>query len=378
MRHGTWLYLALLLFAVATPIAGGSVRSPQNGQLFYTPETNSTVKGTYVNVDGTGKSVPFVRHRHGVRTYVDPGVSLDDTGWPGPPAAFSPDAKHLVVQCLVRLKHGKYFDSVSRKDTRWGLCVETAGGKHRRVLTRPPRHTYLGDTDPAWSRDGEKIAYVRTTVKNNDVPPAYNIWVVDANGKNPHAVPVPAVCRDTFGSTPPQDVWPSWGPGEELLYYCSMGIASQVMFAPNPNTVAVSMGCTGLFPQFSQDGTRVLVEIQPDYLDGNVFYATFRGTARADDGIGDPSNLSDPTGDQEHCDWQGVGPPEPDCASQGTVTWSPDSTEIAFIIDRSCDGSGYRDLYVSRLDGSGVVRVAHLTGPRLAEQIFTLAWLPAG
>ncbi|MEN3340640.1 MAG: hypothetical protein V7644_44 [Actinomycetota bacterium] len=364
MRRGSAIISLAAAGLVAATAAGAQRTTAENGQLFYVDNSNGLEQGTFVNPDGTGTVSPLVGHVRGQPVYLDPTPGLDGTGGGLPPAAFSPDGNRLVVGCLLRLRSGKYVGAVNRKEPRLGLCVENDNGSGRRVLARPPRNAYSGDSDPAWSRDGNTIAFVSSVLSGSGPITrrrlAYYVDVVDADGTGLHRVPEPSACANLGRSFDP-----SWGPGKELIYECETNLAGGgTMIAPSPDSVAVSTGCNGREPQFSADGTRILAI--GSAVDDSHPFETFRASARLEDGGGDDF------GTDEHCDWQAAGPAEEPCAEPQTVVWSPDSQWIAYSIDLSCRGNGPSDLYISRLDGSGKRRVARTAPGRLGE----IAWLP--
>jgi TolB protein len=57
-----------------------------------------------------------------------------------------------------------------------------------RVLKRVTRTAQINESQPAWSADGRRIAYVRRDWKDQNHPGPYEIWVMNANGAHQHRI----------------------------------------------------------------------------------------------------------------------------------------------------------------------------------------------
>jgi Tol biopolymer transport system component len=84
-----------------------------------------------------------------------------------------------------------------------GIVLIEAGGRRLATLTRPRRQGVL-DWGPAWSPDGKRIAFVRTT----DAHRSFHVYVMRADGSG--------VRRLTNGQF---DESPSWSPAGRLIAY---------------------------------------------------------------------------------------------------------------------------------------------------------------
>lgn len=88
------------------------------------------------------------------------------------------------------------------------IAVADASGANLRVLT----HDKVTETSPAWSPNGEQIAFIRPKPHTSD-----QIWVMNADGTGQHAVTHFSTVPQLFGNDVTPDL--SWSPdGQELVF----------------------------------------------------------------------------------------------------------------------------------------------------------------
>lgn len=243
-------------------------------------------------------------------------------------------------------------------------AVNDDGTSPKQLTTDP-----LDDQQPAVSPDGRRIAFARG-VAFDSVPPASDLWIMDADGRNQRklvADPVAAEYRPSFspdgrhvlftrhlspalqsiwvvaldGRTAPKMIvddatYAHWGPDGRIAYVGDPREGGRIVVANADGTNARAItGADGVAPQWSPDGTRI------------VYTSFAKGPGKIyvinADGTGNRQVEADDV---------------PKTAGFGT--WSLDGMRIAFSStrDTSCPGSQLRDcprrVYTINADGTGV------------------------
>ena len=196
------------------------------------------------------------------------------------------------------------------------LHVAPPGGGTEKAVPK----TRSGDTHPAYSPDGSKVAFTRNT----------SIWVMNANGKQQK--------RLTRGSG--SFDWATWSPDGTKIAYASNETQADntdiyVMNANGKHHVRLTTaGGTDYQPSWSSTGQIAFASYRVDEVP-QVFVMNADGSGQ--------TNL---TNDSSYLD------SDPD--------WSPDGSTLVFTnIGRSHPGSVGPDLWTMSADGSGVQPLAH-------------------
>ena len=162
----------------------------------------------------------------------------------------------LVVSLLIQMQlaengYASRLTKIAFTSTRDGnaeIYVMDGDGRNQRRVTVNPSV----DHDPTWSPDGKKIAFVSN--RNNVNKDHRQIWVIDADGKNP--------IRLTDGLV---DVYPDWSPDSTKIVYDTHLVPEDHNLAPGGITVMDADGnnkrlvknARGLHPTWSPDGKRI-------------------------------------------------------------------------------------------------------------------------
>ncbi|HEV7554290.1 MAG TPA: LpqB family beta-propeller domain-containing protein [Kofleriaceae bacterium] len=234
--------------------------------------------------------------------------SINDSPWP------SPDGKRMVYIVVVAGIEQLFVANLD--------------------MTKPVQITHddYDHEDPAWSPDGNKIAFVAETKDGGEA-----IAIMDPDGTHVEVV------------TPKTQkvIHPNWSPDSKKLAYCTdddlkppAKNASDILvldLATHRATKIISGG-VNTYPAFSPDGKRLAFRKILGEMNSEVFIANADGTGAR--------NLTNHP------------------AFDGWPSWSPDGSLIAFASNRF---SSY-EIFVMKPDGSDVQLVANTDGRATAPQ----------
>jgi Tol biopolymer transport system component len=277
-----------------------------------------------------GSSIAFVRYAEGGdAVYVAPAIGGSERmlyalhrkiDWDAPGLSWSPDGNWLI-----------FPDARSAEDPSaiYALSLKTLEAKPLSV----PLNSWDGDYNPVFSPDGKKIAFVRGI----DAA-ARSLYVMNADGSDPKQL--------TFeGRTVDGLTWTSDGSG--IVFSSDMGgslslwkIASS---GGSPERLIVG-GDNAVYPSISRRFGRLA------YSQGSAKWSIMR--------LDLTSLAKEPT--------QLFSSMERDSAAQ----YSPDDGSIAFQSLRS----GTQEIWVSRSDGTGPIKLTSFDGPLTGSP----AWSPDG
>ena len=218
--------------------------------------------------------------------------------------AWSPDGERIAF-------------ATDRDGGSWELYVMNSDGTQQRRLTSTPED----ESVPTWSPVGGKIAYA--TDANGDNP---SIWVMDADGSG----------RKQLAS----GLFPSWSPdGERIAFTAYYGERPYLAVMNADGSEQRSLGASlvqkvfgiGVAeePAWSPEGERIAFAAYVGRDNEEIFVMDVDGSGR--------TRLTEIPGNDH---W----PP----------TWSPDGTRIAFTSDGN-EGRG--EIYVMNADGSGLTQL---------------------
>jgi Tol biopolymer transport system component len=278
------------------------------------------------------------------------GVTTTDLG-PGREPAWSPDGRQIAFTGNA----GSSGLSVFEGDA--VIYVMNADGSGRRQLTHPT--SYYGASQPTWSPDGRKIAFVQPSSEEDDSRAPGALFVMNADGSaQTRVLRTLTGCSITCAGISN----PTWSPDGTRIAYSIWGRksyhASGDVFVVNAN----GSGESGLAstremfedrPSWSPDGRRVAFAASPiigGYTTGSadIFSMNIDGTGRTR--LTNASSIG----------WSDVD-----------AAWSPGGS-IAFLRIKGPHNPGMGfELWVANGDGTDARRVT-----RVAAGMWNVAWRP--
>jgi WD40-like Beta Propeller Repeat len=198
-----------------------------------------------------------------------------------------------------------------------------ADGSHQTRLIEAVEH--IGVMNPAWSPDGSRFAYVRSTVpSDNPMSSDNDIWVANADGSDAHP----------FATGPSWQWFPRWSPDGAWIEYTDEAVGGP-WISNGPVGPDVGQGPQG--PVFPGANAAGLPEAELMRLPV--------------EGSGPPVRITNVAGDDR------------------SGSWSPDGRRIAF--DSTRDGN--TEIYAVEVDGGNSTRLTD----NPAED-WSAAWSPDG
>jgi Tol biopolymer transport system component len=205
------------------------------------------------------------------------------------------------------------------------------------------------ESGPSWSPDGGRIVFVF----DND------IYVKSADGSG----------RTNLTNSPENDDGPAWSPNSDRIAFLSWGEAGSDVHVINPDgtgqTNLTNLPAVYGDLAWSPDGTKIAFASNRDLL-----LVPGLGPGTPSPGSG-PSALLGPKPELYVMNADGTKKTRLtfDEAFDGSPTWSPDGTRLAFQSDRDGD----HEIYVINVDGTGLTQLTH------NDRVDALpAWSPDG
>ena len=188
------------------------------------------------------------------------------------------------------------------------------------------------DSSPAYSPDGSQIAFARSNGGDSD------IWVMNANGSNPH---------DITNTVENPESSPSWSPDGSLIAYARGPLGSEDIYVASADGSGTPLNLTddpaidNHDPSWSPDGSQIAYVASEDTSNG-------------------PTNLPqvlvmDANGANQHT----ISDVSSGANFSADPSWSPDGTKIAFSFSPGINGFDDFDIETMNADGMGVAHVTN-------------------
>ena len=241
--------------------------------------------------------------------------------------AFSPDGDRIAFNSTS----GDCGDGIfCERD----IHVMNQDGTGETNLTQTPD---IIESDPAWSPNGSRIAFVVGTEQQENA----SIWVMNADGSDRTQL--------TDGTPATSSVAPAWSPNGDEIAFQRLG-RIWVMNADGSGQTQITDGPFDFAPNWSPDGTKIVFDGKHELSDGSggqeIMVVNADGSGRRALTTGGMAN--------------GVGHP----------SWSPDGAKITFIGPGPGGEGG--DVWVMNADGTAKARI----NPGAGSLEFQPDWQP--
>jgi WD40 repeat protein len=248
----------------------------------------------------------------------------------------NPDGSGLEAIRVVRMTafdpawspDGNKIAFVSSTGAFQAIWVMNPNGTIPQQVSMKPAGETASDTVPAWSPDGQKIAFHRAWTDAGG--PHNDIFVVNVDGTG---------MANLTGSLAFDEDDPAWSPdGSKIAFVADTDIWAMNADGSSPGKLTqITVGDPG-DPSWSPDGSKIIWTTNP--LEGDIM-------VMAPDGTG-PTEI------------------RPGCSGCETwdVAWSPDGTKIGFIQDVGGDQLS-EQIWVMNANGTGEVAITQQAGTRL-------------
>ena len=219
------------------------------------------------------------------------------------------------------------------------IYVMEVDGNNQRRLTNNPNL----DTQPSWSPDGKRIAFMSDRDEHFNIPgglPNFEIYVMDADGGNPQ----------NLTNDPNSDSTPSWSPDGKRIVFASNRDGNRdgnrenyeiyVMDADGGNQQRLTDNdFYDTQPSWSPDGKRI------------AFMSRREGHFIGEFGLSSEIYVMDADGNNQRRLTNNR-------KSDSSPSWSPDGKWIVFSADRKGDNVNY-EIYVMDADGNNQRRLTN-------------------
>jgi len=220
----------------------------------------------------------------------------------------------------------------------------------------------IGDGGPAWSPDGARIAFSRTTDGIES-----EIYVMNADGSG----------QTNLTNNPVHDSEPAWSPdGTKIAFRTFLGGNYEVVVMNSDGTGLTNLTNNPAFdtaPAWSPDGTKIAFQTNRESLKNEIYVMNADGS--------NPTNLTQSAGGNDQPAWSPDGARiafqssldgdeevmvmnadgsgqvnrTNNSVTDGAPQWSPDGTNIIFTTDRTGDS----EVFVMNADGSGATNLTN-------------------